>query len=622
MAQREGSADVYITSLGTFLPGPPIDNDQMEDYLGRIHGRPSRVRARVLQHNGILTRHYALDRKQRTIYRNSEMAARAVHSALAGRPMSPAEVDFLAAATTQPDLPVPGFASMVHGELGTAACEIATLQGACASGVMALKSAYLQVKAGGKRAAVVCASELPSRLFKASRFERQVGPDGTLPFDTELLRWMLSDGAGAAVLEPEPRRPGLSLAIDWIEIQSHAGRRPPCMYAGANKNTHGTLGRSWLDYPSFEEAARDGAINLKQDLRQLEEVVKVGVDGFFALCEAGRLDPAGLDWIVCHYCSHFFRDRIFQLLERGGVQLPPERWFTNLYSKGNTGSAAVYVMLDELLTHGDLRPGQKIFVMVPESGRFLMAYLLLTVVSGRATPVAPAPTAPTLVQTRDSPVAERLVRQLTRVQVDFETALRTVPVVARLQSGRFTLADYRLLLSNLRQQAVDGARWIARATSQLDGAATPLRTLFVHHAGDERRDSEMLERDYVSIGGALPDLQNAPKNVGSETLSAWMFHRAGRDNPLDLLGALWLIQRLRARVARRWGVMIRDQLGLTDRQLSFLLYHGGTDDHHLGKLDEALGSGLVDERLAEAIVRTARVTARLYCLQLEEMETL
>ena len=82
-----------------------------------IHGRPARAKARVLAQNGIATRHYALDRQQRTLFRNSEMAANAVRDLLA-RVALAGDVDFLAAATTQGDLCVPGFASMVHGELG------------------------------------------------------------------------------------------------------------------------------------------------------------------------------------------------------------------------------------------------------------------------------------------------------------------------------------------------------------------------------------------------------------------------------------------------------------------------------------------------------------------------
>lgn len=59
------TTDVFITGLGKFFPGPPIPNDQLEDYLGLIHGRPARAKGRVLAQNGIQTRHYALDRRPR-----------------------------------------------------------------------------------------------------------------------------------------------------------------------------------------------------------------------------------------------------------------------------------------------------------------------------------------------------------------------------------------------------------------------------------------------------------------------------------------------------------------------------------------------------------------------------
>src|SRR5688572_26464087 len=104
-------SDVYITALGKFLPGEPVSNEEMEDFLGRVHGRPSRARARVLKQNGIRTRHYAIDRQQRSLYRNSEMAARAVREALPRAGLSERDLDFLAAATTQGDVCVPGFAS-------------------------------------------------------------------------------------------------------------------------------------------------------------------------------------------------------------------------------------------------------------------------------------------------------------------------------------------------------------------------------------------------------------------------------------------------------------------------------------------------------------------------------
>ena len=51
--------EVYITSSGKFLPNEAICNEEMENYLGRINGKDSRAKDRVLKQNGIKTRYYA-----------------------------------------------------------------------------------------------------------------------------------------------------------------------------------------------------------------------------------------------------------------------------------------------------------------------------------------------------------------------------------------------------------------------------------------------------------------------------------------------------------------------------------------------------------------------------------
>src|SRR3712207_9482001 len=118
---------VYINALGRFLPGPPVANEEMEQYLGAIGGRPSRLRARILRQNGIRQRNYAIDREGRARYQNCELAAEAARAAVARSELNLAQIEYLAAATSQADLLAPGFASMVHGELHIPPCEIATL---------------------------------------------------------------------------------------------------------------------------------------------------------------------------------------------------------------------------------------------------------------------------------------------------------------------------------------------------------------------------------------------------------------------------------------------------------------------------------------------------------------
>ncbi|OMF36864.1 hypothetical protein BK133_08040 [Paenibacillus sp. FSL H8-0548] len=618
---------VYITSIGKFLPGPPVGNDEIEEYLGKIDGKSSRSMRRILDQNKIRFRHYALNKEQKSLYSNAEMAGLAIRDALSRNTQALHDgIDFLAVGTTQGDMLVPGFASMVHAQTTLPVLEVATHHGVCASGMQAMKNAYLHVQSGEQKTAISCASEFPSRVFKHTRFETQKSLSShPVPFDTDFLRFMLSDGAGAAVLQHQPAASGLSLRIEWIDNKSYANLYDVCMYAGSSKGNSEYA--SWLDYPSVHEAADDGAINLKQDIRLVNEMPKVGVKRFFELVDEGKVDPARIDWMVCHYSSHFFRDEIFRLLQLGGMTIPEEKWFTNLYSKGNTGAASIYIMLEELLNEGHLKPGEQVLCMVPESGRFQTSYMLLTVVGKSAEEGLAAqpifeerpPEAPHLTYDEADPFQAQLVRQLVQIWIDFEQKLAHVPVIHKLYNHKFTLADYMALMENIRQQVIDGSQWIARAASYISIEHIDLRSTFIAHARDEHRDFQILERNYVAVGGELSKIQSGEKNIGSEALSAYLFQRASRENPVDLIGAMWIIEGLGCRMARYWGEMIRDQLGLSDDEVSFLLYHSDSDEQHFERLEAVVQHPMLTADIATRIVKTAKTTARLYLLQLEEL---
>src|SRR5271156_4492508 len=204
----------------------------MENYLGAVNGKPSRLRKRILKSNGIVSRHYALNEQQETPYQNSELAANAVTACLEKAPFDKRDVKMLAVATTQGDLPLPGMASIVQAALKLPPCEILTTHGVCSSGMMALKSAVNSVRLQEHENAVVCASELASRLLKKSRYE-SVNSD--VDFEAEFLRWMLSDGSAGMTVQSKPRQNGISLKIDWIDIKSYAADFDLCMSCGSSE---------------------------------------------------------------------------------------------------------------------------------------------------------------------------------------------------------------------------------------------------------------------------------------------------------------------------------------------------------------------------------------------------
>jgi 3-oxoacyl-[acyl-carrier-protein] synthase-3 len=381
--------EAYITDLAAFLPNGPVDNDRMEGVLGIVGKAPSRTRALILRKNRIRQRYYAIDPATGIqTHTNAQLTAEAVRRLAPHEAFSPGEIECLACGTSSPDQLMPGHALMVHGELGTPPCEAASFSGICLSGIGALKYAAMSVALGLTRNAVATGSELASTYMRAGMFpagppERpeEVEARPILAFDADFLRWMLSDGAGAAFLAPSPAPGRLSLRIEWIDHLSFAGELGTCMYSGAVKDSDGSL-KGWRAFGSLAEAAAANAFPVKQDVELLNrEIITTAVDRTLARVAANRgLDPGSVDWYLPHYSSDFFRQPLQDRMASIGFDVPAERWFTNLSTCGNTGSASIFIMLEELHRSGRLRRGDRLLCMIPESGRFSMAYMLLTAV--------------------------------------------------------------------------------------------------------------------------------------------------------------------------------------------------------------------------------------------------
>ena len=218
-----------------------------------------------------------------------------------------------------------------------------------------------------------------------------------------------------------------------------------------------------------------------------------------------------------------------------------------------------------------------------------------------------------------NPHAQVCLQHLLRVWLGFERDLSTVPILRRLDLGTYTVDDHLLLLRNLRQQVIEGSRWITRTASSFDRNHAEIRSTVISHAVDEHRDYEILEKDYVASGGRLEDILGLERNVGSEALHGFLMYRASRTNPVDLLGAMWIIEGLGEKMARSWAERIHELTGLGEDSTRFMTYHGHNDGDHMQRFYKTLDDVCVGDEITRSIVKTAQVVARLYRLQLEEL---
>ena len=219
-----------------------------------------------------------------------------------------------------------------------------------------------------------------------------------------------------------------------------------------------------------------------------------------------------------------------------------------------------------------------------------------------------------------NPHAQVCLQQLLRVWLGFERDLSTVPLIRRIDLGTYTVEDHLCFLRNLRQQVIEGSRWIARTASSFDSEYSEIRSMVIHHAMDEHRDYELIEKDYIASGGDLEDIQGMSKNVGSEALHGFLMYRSSRPNPIDLLGAMWIIEGLGEKMAASWAERIQELTGLGEDSTRFMAYHGHNDEDHMQLFYEMLEVVCISQKSVDIIVKTAKVVARLYRLQLEEIE--
>jgi 3-oxoacyl-[acyl-carrier-protein] synthase-3 len=151
------------------------------------------------------------------------------------------------------------------------------------------------------------------------------------------------------------------------------------MTGGAVRAPDGSL-TPWSLHGSVGEAAAAGAFQLRQDVDALHRMLPVWMGEFMRLVDEGRIDPMGVDHFLCHFSAHSLREEMVKLATRAGCMIPEERWFTNIYEKGNVGAAL------------DLSPARRPDALGPaaagaahpagraRSGQCIMAYAGLTVV--------------------------------------------------------------------------------------------------------------------------------------------------------------------------------------------------------------------------------------------------
>jgi len=352
----------FITGIGSFLPGPPITNDRIPEFMGDLDGE-SGVREKILRMNGIKSRHYALDTNQIATYDVYELAVCAAEKVIAS---GGNRIGYLSAGSTNAPLVGPGLSSLIHNRLAERGLihnelEINSNSGICSSSSQALVNAVRAVNSGEHQRALCIGVEQPSDILKSSVIQppndRMLYPAKVAEskwFMSVFLRSMLSDGAGAFIVEDRPEPGRISYKVNWTYSRSFAHETPLCMKLES---------RSLLLSQNASILTR----YLKPCIGKLVEA---------ALSFHGE-DLSSYRRVLPHLSSFFFKRYMLSVLNDFCPTGPVDYW-TNLETAGNTGAASIYIMLDEFTQKQPPAHGEKIMLFIPESGQFNFVLISLT----------------------------------------------------------------------------------------------------------------------------------------------------------------------------------------------------------------------------------------------------
>lgn len=328
--------EAYLLSVGTALPGDPVDNAQLAKALG-----VSEEWIEVFI--GTRTRHFARDIATGDVRWNlADLCATAGERAIAASGVDPASIDFVVMGTATPDSLMPATVNLVADQLGLDQIPTYQLQSGCAGAVQALDLARTLVTSTGGTGLViggdVCSKHLDLRRDFAS------APP------SELVNYVLfGDGAGAVVMGPEPAGEAVALRRVLNRLTG-LGRRPGQVI-------------EW-----FGVADRDsGKQAINEDYKAIEEAVPVmaGEILWELLGELGW-SPDDLDYLLPPQLSGTMTAKI-----TAGLNMPGAIEVSCVVDTGNNGNALPFLQTERLLRQ--MKSGQKAVAVAVESSKWLKA---------------------------------------------------------------------------------------------------------------------------------------------------------------------------------------------------------------------------------------------------------
>ena len=299
-----------ICGTGSYIPVHTMDNN---DIAQLVETNDEWIRERT----GVVKRH--IIQEETTV----SMAADAARKALENGNVSAEEVDLILVSTISSNVILPCAACEVQKAIGAVNATCFDLSAACTGFVFAYNTAVAYLASGMYRTVLIIGSESLSNLTNWK-------DRGTCI--------LFGDGAGAAVVKAAEGK--LYRAVTHSD-----GFKGEALTCTSRHN------RNWEEIPLEETYMQmDGQAVFKFAVKRVPEAVK-------EVLEKNNMIAEEIDYFILHQANKRIVEAVAKRLDVSIDKFP-----MNLQEYGNTSSASIPILLDEMSRDGRLKKGQKIIL--------------------------------------------------------------------------------------------------------------------------------------------------------------------------------------------------------------------------------------------------------------------
>jgi 3-oxoacyl-[acyl-carrier-protein] synthase-3 len=363
------SRSVYIAGIGSYSPGEPVPFERIEDVLGRITEAPpklmqwiERMRPIMQEMLGVRFCHYALDPDTRQPTDDLVgMSVKCGQKALDAAGLKPTDIDLLVHAGIGSEYMSPPTTVLIQEQFQIPNVAEYEIHSNCTSIYKALQLAADQIQLGRYRNALILTSQLSSPFLRAEHFNQKV-----LEKSQVLLRWFLSDGAGAVVMTSDPAIGKHRLRVIETYIESMGLGLGPDMYCcvgGHRVHPLETYEKGWHHLTqNFDKVAKLGV-----------ELARKAADRLMVrLC----LDWKDIKYVFMNVPTRHIHDQVVAEMRRD-KQAPHLQFYSKLADRGYPGPCAILQGLDGFMQETPLEPGDLLASVVAESSKWMYGGFVL-----------------------------------------------------------------------------------------------------------------------------------------------------------------------------------------------------------------------------------------------------